>query len=327
MKKCSHRVYKVFTLAFLAFFIVTACQSKDYFPKLNVTAVNCRIIKHQLGESCIPYQPQRIVLIDQDSLEAVVALGLKPIAATQANALGGKAALFVGKIDDIVYLGKESQPNIEKMVQLRPDLILGYEIGAENYSLFSQIAPTVSLELSQTEWKKSLQKIGEIVNRTQTAQQILNQYHQRIEQLRKTIQKKQPNLKVSISRFYSGSDITQFQTQQSFPGVVLEDVGLSIPPLQHKIAQTESSLDKSYVLVSKERLELLDGDVMFVALDPNAEENFNKYRHTVLWQQLNVVRNNQVYTVDSGYWIFGNILAANAILDDLSKYLINDPKN
>jgi iron complex transport system substrate-binding protein len=66
---------------------------------------------------------------------------------------------------------------------------------------------------------------------------------------------------------------------------------------------------------------------MFVTLDPNAEENFNKYRHTVLWQQLNVVRNNQVYTVDSGYWIFGNILAANAILDDLSKYLINDPKN
>jgi iron complex transport system substrate-binding protein len=29
-----------------------------------------------------------------------------------------------------------------------------------------------------------------------------------------------------------------------------------------------------------------------------------------------------VYTVDSGYWIFGNILSANAILDDLSKYLL-----
>jgi len=34
------------------------------------------------------------------------------------------------------------------------------------------------------------------------------------------------------------------------------------------------------------------------------------------------VKNQRVYAVDSGYWIFGNILSANAILDDLFKYLV-----
>ena len=42
-----------------------------------------------------------------------------------------------------------------------------------------------------------------------------------------------------------------------------------------------------------------------------------------LWQKLNVAKNKRVYTVDSGYWYLGNIMAANAILDDLEQYLLN----
>lgn len=42
-----------------------------------------------------------------------------------------------------------------------------------------------------------------------------------------------------------------------------------------------------------------------------------------MWQALNVVKNERVYTVDSSYWIFGNIQSANAILDDLFKYLLD----
>ena len=59
-------------------------------------------------------------------------------------------------------------------------------------------------------------------------------------------------------------------------------------------------------------------------LDPDSEDNFKRYQSSPLWKKLNVVKNNRVYTVDSGYWYFGNILAANAILDDLEKYLLGN---
>ncbi len=77
-------------------------------------------------------------------------------------------------------------------------------------------------------------------------------------------------------------------------------------------------------MVSLERVDLLDADVLFAMLDPGAEENFKKYQKSQLWQLLKVAKNNQVYTVDSGYWYGGNILAANAILDDLYKYLLKE---
>lgn len=57
-------------------------------------------------------------------------------------------------------------------------------------------------------------------------------------------------------------------------------------------------------------------------LDPRSEESFRQFQNHPLWQTLNAVKTNQVYQVDSGYWSFGNLLAANAILDDLFRYLL-----
>jgi len=96
-------------------------------------------------------------------------------------------------------------------------------------------------------------------------------------------------------------------------------VRIPVPEMQNQLTTNEN---QPLVSVSLERLELLDADVLFVALDPGAEESFQKYQNTPLWQKLDVVKNQRVYAVDSGYWIFGNILSANAILDDLFKYLV-----
>jgi iron complex transport system substrate-binding protein len=79
---------------------------------------------------------------------------------------------------------------------------------------------------------------------------------------------------------------------------------------------------RNYISLSIERLDLLDGDVMFLILDANARESWQRLQRSLLWQRLKVVQNNQVFVVDSGYWVLGNILAANAILDDLFKYLV-----
>ncbi|MGF1482159.1 MAG: AMIN domain-containing protein [Cyanophyceae cyanobacterium] len=124
--------------------------------------------------------------------------------------------------------------------------------------------------------------------------------------------------KVSVVRFYADGHL-EFRDSSSFPGSVLEDVGLPRPEVQ----QQGNNLDVTYQSVSLERLDLLDGDVIFVALDAGANEPFTKFRQDPLWQKLEAVQNESALTVDSGYWIFGNVLAANAILDDLEKYLLN----
>ncbi|HIK07059.1 MAG TPA: iron-siderophore ABC transporter substrate-binding protein [Trichormus sp. M33_DOE_039] len=322
------RYNKLFILITLTLIFVQGCYINSIksmvLPTTELATTECKIIKHTLGESCIPFKPQRIVTLDENIMEALLALDLKPIATTQPNIAGSIIPKLGNKAEGIVSLGKESQPNIEKIIQLKPDLILGFFIGAEKYKLFSQIAPTIQLDYIQADWKNSLLKIGEITDRSEKVQELLEQYQQRIQNLRAFINKKLKRMTVSISRFYAGNQVTEFRTKYSFPGSLLTEVGISMPEMQKQLTTNEN---QPLVSVSLEQLKLLDADILFVALDPGAETSFQKYQNSQLWQQLNVVKNNQVYTVDSGYWIFGNILSATAILEDLLKYLTNNLNN
>ncbi|AFY48010.1 ABC-type Fe3+-hydroxamate transport system, periplasmic component [Nostoc sp. PCC 7524] len=319
------KIEQILLLIIFTFIIITGCY--NYLPQNNTIlrsnsdASECKIIKHELGESCIPLQPERIIALDETSMEVLLALDLKPIATAQPNIAGSIIPKFGKKAEGIVSLGKESQPNIEKMVQLNPDLILGFSISQETYQLFSQIAPTVTIDYVQTGWKDALSSIAEITGKSTQAQKLLEQYQQRVQELRQVINHQLKKTTVSVSRFYAGNQVPEFRTKYSFPGSLLMELGIPLPEMQNQLITNKN---QPLFSVSLERLELLDADVLFVALDPGSEENFQKYQTSHLWQKLNVVRNNRVYTVDSGHWIFGNILSANAILDDLFKYLIKN---
>ncbi|HBW29585.1 iron-siderophore ABC transporter substrate-binding protein [Nostoc sp. PCC 7120 = FACHB-418] len=291
-----------------------------YSSNEYVKSTECRIIKHKLGEICIPLNPQRIIVTDPENLEILLALGIKPIASARANAVGNKVNILdKDKVDGIINLGKESQINLERIIQLNPDLILGFSYSSQDYKLLSQIAPTAYFNYTETDWKKTLLEVAEVVNKTKKAEKLLEEYQHRIEDLKLKFTQKNKNTKISVMRFYTTIQFTQFLNELSFPVSILEELKLSIPLAQRQVSR---GANVSYNNVSLERVDLLESDAMFIALDPGAEENFQTYQNSPLWQTLNVVKNNHVYTVDSGYWIFGNILSANAILDDIVKYLV-----
>jgi iron complex transport system substrate-binding protein len=325
MSKQLHRAIQLFCLITLAFLLVTACYSNATTntdsPKAQLAASECRLVQHKLGEVCVPINPQRIIVTDETTLEAVVSLGLTPLAVPKPNILGSKVSLLGEKLDSITYIGTESQLNIEKMVQLHPDLILGLAgASAGTYKLFSQIAPTVMLNFTNATWKETFKEISEILGKREKAEEVLTKYHERIKKLQTALGQKLQETEVSVSRFYEGRQFTQFRTIHSFPVTVLQEVGFSIPPVQRQL----TSAKQTYVNLNLESLDLLDADVLFVAINPGAEEIFEKYQNSPLWQLLNVVNNKQVYTVDSSYWVFGNIWSANAILDDLFNYMLKN---
>ncbi|MBD1842683.1 iron-siderophore ABC transporter substrate-binding protein [Cyanobacteria bacterium FACHB-63] len=321
MKQSWWQRITLFLVGTLIVVLIQSCHALLSQPSQTQEAVpsNCRVVQHQLGKSCIPLNPQRIVVMDEDSLEILAALGMKPIATARANRTGNKITLLSGKIDTIVELGRDGQPNLEKIVQLNPDLIIGMFVGEQNYKLLSGIAPTVSMDFSHDKWKKTLQQFGEVLNKNQEVEKLLDAYQQRVENLSSVVKQKLGDTKVSIMRFYTTLEFTQFMNHVSFPGSVIEELKfVSIPEIQRQLKGT----DETYVNVSLERVDWLDADAIFVALDPGAEKNFQIYESSPLWQTLKAVKNQRVYKVDSGHWVFGSILSANAVLDDVNKYLV-----
>ncbi|MEQ5837052.1 iron-siderophore ABC transporter substrate-binding protein [Marinobacter sp. NFXS9] len=97
----------------------------------------------------LPDQPQRIVTLDDLSTELAVSLGLRPIGV--ANLAGYRRWVKLGsdQLDDAVALGSSQQPNLEQLVSLKPDLILG--VASLHGALFERLdalAPTLLWNVS-----------------------------------------------------------------------------------------------------------------------------------------------------------------------------------
>ncbi|BAY10169.1 iron-siderophore ABC transporter substrate-binding protein [Calothrix sp. NIES-2098] len=318
---------KLCILMAITLLLIAACHQNFYQntseAQSKLPVAECRLVKHELGESCVPLKPQRVIVTEQLALEIALALGIKPIAAPESAFVANKANFLGDKMAGITYIGKERELNIEKIVHLRPDLILSvYGLTPETYKLFSQIAPTVEVKYVQVKWKDCLRNMGAVLGKTEKVEQLLTQYNRRIEEIKDLLGEKIAKIKISVSRFHGQVLLPEFRSQYSFPVSILGDIGLSIPVTQSRLV---NSPEEPLIILSLESINLLDADILFVAVDPGAKELFQKYQNSELWQTLKVVQNQQVHLVDSSYWIFGNILSANAILDDLLKYLAKAP--
>jgi ABC-type Fe3+-hydroxamate transport system substrate-binding protein len=66
--------------------------------------------------------PKRVVALEWDALENVVALGVKPVGA--ADLRGFRQYVSVGLPGGITDIGTRGEPNLERIAKLRPDLIV-----------------------------------------------------------------------------------------------------------------------------------------------------------------------------------------------------------
>ena len=111
-------------LAISTFITVSACGGgfSTSAPISSDTApspVECQAIQHDLGETCVPNDPQRLAATGGIALEVLLALDRKPLAAAEPNLVSSQARHIAGKDEGIASLGKERAPNLEKLEQLK----------------------------------------------------------------------------------------------------------------------------------------------------------------------------------------------------------------
>ncbi len=273
----------------------------------NITS-EMRVIKHAMGETKVPLHPQRIVVIG--GLDNILALGIKPIAATTLSDNN-----FLSYLEDftagIEKIGINGQPNLEKILYLKPDLILGLYWDAELYEKLSQIAPTVLVE-GAFDWKQWLTKFAEAVGQRQKAEILLQEYEQKVKKLHKEISNNSSNTKISLVSFWA--NYTRLYMNNSFSGSILKEIGLTRPSYQNKNKINEN--------ISLELIPQIEGDIIFLILGGHNPLKLQQFINHPLWSRLQAVQENRVYPVTSDTWISAwGIIGANQVLDDLSKYL------
>jgi iron complex transport system substrate-binding protein len=267
-----------------------------------------RVFKHALGETKIPLHPQRVVVLG--GLDNVLALGVKPIAATTLGDYKFHAYLQ-DLTSEIEKIGINGQPNLEKILYLKPDLILGFSWDAELYGQLSKIAPTVLID-QDSEWKDWLKQYAEALGETAKAEKLLQEYDQKIASLRQKMGGTLSQTKVSLVNFWA--NYTRLYMRLSFGGSILKDIGLPRPNYEDK--------DKYQENISLELVPQIGGDVIFLILGGHNESRLKQFTNHPLWSQLQAVQQNRVYPVTGDVWIAAwGIIGANRVLDDLFKYL------
>ncbi|MGG6270024.1 iron-siderophore ABC transporter substrate-binding protein [Leptolyngbya sp. AN10] len=328
IKRQSYRFIKLFLLMAFSLLLSTACY-RSVMPKPHPplqTFVECRVIQHRFGETCVPLNPQRIIALDSTTtLDPLIALGIKPIGFSSYN-LGGKEGLLgvlPHEVSEAQNVGDASQSSLEKILLLKPDLILttDYSNAYQKYRLLSAIAPTVPVappddkpatnSENEPYFKENLRFVAKSLGQETKAEEVLNQYQKRVEELKKRLGNQIQQIEISV--LFYGEGYIWTISKGSYPiSHVFDDVGLRYKFVPHG----EWNL-------SIETIDKYDSDILFIVDVDERSPSF--YFQNPIFNSLEVVKNKRTYVVDQEAWRVQGISGANKILDDLYKYLVNTP--
>lgn len=186
------------------------------------------------GPVCIPAEPKRIVVLDPYynlgmSLEVEAAIVGAPLYGMADEGLKAKAEAM--GVADIGHLG---QPSIERIVALKPDLILGDAfLHGRVLETVSRIAPTVLIQ--GQDWKSYYATVADVTGRKGAADKAFAIYDARVEGLRARM----PDSPVSVLRIIPGG----FHVYLDGPGAyapfgVLRDAGVKRTPYETTTDET-----------------------------------------------------------------------------------------
>lgn len=245
---------------------ITASSSQS-----NSTA-NCRNIKHDFGETEVCSQPQKVVALSPHTLDLLLSLNVQPAGyAAPINLY--REEKYNNPAQQIPYLGTQvtskpinigsgNKPSLERLIAVKPDLIIGDAGSKNNYSVLSKIAPTLlwNNRSAKGKWQQNIKQIATALGREEQAQQAIENYEKQITAARADLAPvvaKYPKLLVL------GTDNLQKNisiiNRDSYLGEVLEGIGFELVSLPSQ--KNNSSL----IPVSIETLPQLDrADIIIV---------------------------------------------------------------
>lgn len=143
-------------------------------------------IEHKYGSTTLQEAPARIVLVGLNEQDALLALGIVPVASREWYG-ERPGAIFEWAQDELAAIpGAElpvvlsgGQLNFEEIAALEPDVIVGLYAGLtqEEYTTLSQIAPTVAQPAEYVDWGVPWQEVtrtmGKIVGKAAEAEALI----------------------------------------------------------------------------------------------------------------------------------------------------------
>ena len=272
-----------------------------------------KTIVHDFGTTELKKAPKRIVILDNLYGEILDPLHITPVGATTGQADSQEfSTLFKKQYKDakVVSVGWQGNPDLDKIAELKPDLILMTGEQEDLYEELSEIAPTVGYQINTDEnwdYHETSLKVAEIFDKRDEMKKDLDRLDAREAVFAENVKAKFGNQKLMYLRV-TDNDIRYY---------AYGHFGYLYDTYHFNRAETFNP-DDMFQVIDPDKLKDINPDLLIVQAD-SQELLDNKLKNSPVWTSLKAVQNNKVIYADYSTYMLGfGIVSQEAIMKQIS---------
>jgi iron complex transport system substrate-binding protein len=276
---------------------LTACGNPraEFAIELNETAAG-RVVTHRFGSTTVPQKPKRVIALGEEGMLAdLIDANIAPVGSSASlpeSMPGFTASELAG-----VVVFNSTQPNLEQIAALKPDLIIGAGFFVEQigYEKLNAIAPTVSIDIA--DWRAEYQALLGIVGASDVGRRKLADFDAAL-QTQKTQMSAVPRI-VSVGSVYPGPSPAVWVDGPTAAPQLLLDLGVALTPTVQDAQPLGVKSGRAFF--SPERLDLWSADTLILAQSGAVDGErgaLAAIKANPLWSTLPAVRAGRVYEID-----------------------------
>jgi ABC-type Fe3+-hydroxamate transport system substrate-binding protein len=284
--------------------LVPAASANDVSPKV----FNALVLPLPLTGLTQPYQQTpRVVALNWSAAEMLLSLGIEPVAVTSKNGYRRWQSNSPPLPDGVIDVGNRAFPNLSLLLQLQPDLIVGYPFRhARLVNDLNSIAPTMLLQqfgqFDQPDYRYMSQMrenyllLAKRLGKVSLAQLQLMEMDAELARLKGSLKAAGLSHKTVVYGKFVGMGYgLRVFSQQSLAASIATELGLDY------VWQTNLP-GKDFTHLQLEEIQLLKDSALILVKETQSKGD--RMTQSPLWAQHEFVKNNDIYYV-SPLWSFG----------------------
>lgn len=292
---------------------VSGCQSRQEASSSDKTIT----VRDTKGEVEIPAEPKRIVDLSGNSdILSLLGYSVAGTANSDAYDYTQLPTYLQEPLQGAKILGYSMQDtmDIEGILELHPDLIIISGVQEKMYEQLKKIAPTLMVELAQTDWRQDVNTFARMLQQEDRAASWLKSYDEKAKKAGAAVRKANGEDTTYLALLASGGQLFVFDAA-GIGSVLYEDMGLKKPanmPRQDSI---------SLPVISYEGLADLDADHLIVV---GTDADMKALKKNSIYKSMQAVKNNRVLELPSSpYFNIGySSIGRDVFLDEVQSLLV-----
>ncbi|WP_239004786.1 siderophore ABC transporter substrate-binding protein [Paenibacillus tepidiphilus] len=271
-------------------------------------------ITHELGETKVPENPQKVVVFDFGVLDSLDKLGVTVAGVPQAN-----IPPYLSKYESTDYanVGGLKEPDLEQISAIQPDLIIISGRQSDYYEELSKIGPTIYMgvdtERYMESYKENAGKLGQIFGKETEVTAELENVDASIQALNEKVT---ASGKKALIILANDGNISAYGSGSRF-GIIHDVFGFA--QADENIEATTHGQSVSFEYVAEK-----NPDYLFVidrgAVVSTGEPATKDMVENDLVKNTNAYKNGKIVYLDPNYWYLsgGGLLSVEAMVNEVA---------